>query len=28
VLPVAAVRWARPLADESNGRRVLPELTA
>ena len=27
-LPLAAVRWTRPLPDEVNGRRVLPELTA
>ena len=25
-LPLAAVRWARPLADEVDGRRVIPEL--
>jgi len=25
-LPLAAVRWARPLADEVGGRRALPEL--
>jgi uncharacterized protein (DUF952 family) len=25
-LPVAAVRWAKPLADEVEGRRTLPEL--
>jgi uncharacterized protein (DUF952 family) len=25
-LPVAAVRWAKPLADEVAGRRALPEL--
>jgi len=25
-LPVAAVRWARPLSDEVNGRRALPGL--
>jgi len=25
-LPLAAVKWARPLADEVDGRRVLPEL--
>jgi uncharacterized protein (DUF952 family) len=25
-LPFAAVRWARPLADEVDGRRPLPEL--
>jgi uncharacterized protein (DUF952 family) len=25
-LPFSAVRWARPLADEIDGRRVLPEL--
>jgi len=25
-LPVAAVRWARPLPDEADGRRTLPEL--
>jgi len=25
-LPLAAVRWARPLADEVDGRRPLPEL--
>ena len=25
-LPLAAVKWARPLADEIDGRRVLPEL--
>jgi len=27
-LPLKAVRWVRPLADEFNGRRALPELTA
>ena len=27
-LPLAAVRWTRPLPDEVNGRRMLPELTA
>ena len=26
-LPLHAVRWARPLADETNGRRAFPELT-
>jgi uncharacterized protein (DUF952 family) len=26
-LPLAAVRWARPLPDEVDGRRPLPELT-
>jgi uncharacterized protein (DUF952 family) len=25
-LPLAAVRWARPLPDEIDGRRVFPEL--
>ena len=25
-LPVEAVRWTQPLADEVDGRRVLPEL--
>jgi uncharacterized protein (DUF952 family) len=25
-LPLNAVRWARPLADEADGRRQLPEL--
>lgn len=25
-LPLGAVKWARPLADEIDGRRVLPEL--
>ena len=25
-LPLSAVRWARPLPDEVDGRRVLPEL--
>ena len=25
-LPLAAVRWAQPLADEVDGRRVMPEL--
>jgi uncharacterized protein (DUF952 family) len=25
-LPLSAVRWVRPLADERNGRRELPEL--
>jgi uncharacterized protein (DUF952 family) len=25
-LPMAAVRWARPLSDEVEGRRALPEL--
>ena len=27
-LPLAAVRWVRPLADEIDGRRPLPELSA
>ncbi len=27
-LPLTAVRWARPLADEVGGRRPLPELDA
>jgi uncharacterized protein (DUF952 family) len=27
-LPLAAVRWARPLADEADGRRPLPELSS
>ncbi len=27
-LPMTAVRWARPLPDEVNGRRPLPELDA
>ena len=27
-LPLTAVRWARPLPDEVNGRRPLPELDA
>ncbi|MDR3422468.1 MAG: DUF952 domain-containing protein [Xanthobacteraceae bacterium] len=27
-LPLAAVRWAKPLPDEVDGRRVLPELTS
>jgi uncharacterized protein (DUF952 family) len=27
-LPLAAVRWARPLPDEIDGRRPLPELDA
>jgi uncharacterized protein (DUF952 family) len=27
-LPVSTVRWARPLADEIDGRRELPELDA
>ena len=27
-LPLHAVRWARPLPDEVNGRRPLPELDA
>jgi uncharacterized protein (DUF952 family) len=27
-LPLAAVRWARPLADEAGGRRPLPELSS
>jgi uncharacterized protein (DUF952 family) len=27
-LPLAAVRWARPLADEVDGRRLLPELSS
>lgn len=26
MLPLRAVRWARPLADEMGGRRLLPEL--
>ncbi len=26
VLPLAAVKWARPLPDEVEGRRALPEL--
>jgi uncharacterized protein (DUF952 family) len=26
VLPLAVVRWARPLPDEVNGRRSMPEL--
>ena len=26
-LPLTAVRWARPLADEVDGRRPLPELS-
>jgi uncharacterized protein (DUF952 family) len=25
-MPLAAVRWARPLPDESGGRRAMPEL--
>jgi uncharacterized protein (DUF952 family) len=25
-LPLSAVRWARPLPDEADGRRLLPEL--
>jgi uncharacterized protein (DUF952 family) len=25
-LPIAAVRWARPLSDEVEGRRMFPEL--
>ena len=25
-LPLSAVRWARPLADEIDGRRAIPEL--
>jgi uncharacterized protein (DUF952 family) len=25
-LPLSAVRWARPLADEAGGRRAIPEL--
>jgi uncharacterized protein (DUF952 family) len=25
-LPIAAVRWARPLPDEIDGRRAMPEL--
>ena len=25
-LPLAAVRWSKPLADEIDGRRILPEL--
>jgi uncharacterized protein (DUF952 family) len=25
-LPVSAVRWARPLSDEIDGRRIFPEL--
>jgi uncharacterized protein (DUF952 family) len=28
VLPLSAVLWARPLADESEGRRTLPELVS
>jgi uncharacterized protein (DUF952 family) len=27
-LPLAAVRWTRPLADEIDGRRQLPELSS
>ena len=27
-LPLAAVLWARPLADEAGGRRPLPELSS
>ena len=27
-LPLDAVRWVRPLADEIDGRRTLPELSA
>ena len=27
-LPLTAVRWTRPLPDETDGRRVLPELEA
>jgi uncharacterized protein (DUF952 family) len=27
-LPLEAVRWTRPLADEMNGRRAMPELSA
>ena len=27
-LPLSAVRWARPLADEAAGRRPLPELSS
>jgi len=27
-LPLAAVRWARPLADEVDGRRPFPELVS
>ncbi len=27
-LPLSAVRWVRPLADEIDGRRPLPELAA
>ena len=27
-LPLSAVRWARPLLDEVDGRRLLPELEA
>jgi uncharacterized protein (DUF952 family) len=27
-LPLAAVRWARPLPDEVDGRRAIPELPA
>jgi uncharacterized protein (DUF952 family) len=27
-LPLAAVLWARPLADEADGRRPLPELSS
>jgi uncharacterized protein (DUF952 family) len=26
-LPLDAVRWTRPLADEMNGRRAMPELS-
>jgi len=26
VLPLSAVRWARPLPDEADGQRALPEL--
>jgi uncharacterized protein (DUF952 family) len=27
-LPLGAVRWTRPLADEMNGRRAMPELSS
>ena len=27
-LPLKAVRWTRPLADEMNGRRAMPELSS
>jgi uncharacterized protein (DUF952 family) len=27
-LPLKAVRWTRPLADELNGRRAMPELSS